>query len=466
MIVEGNEEMMHSSNSGTPNKQISRKFSVAVCLVVTLTMCVFWLITSYNTRNLLQQQANELGQALAQQTATLLTELVLANDLISINVVLANLTQDSSIAEIAVLNIGNNVIAEAVGSPAETSTLIPLPLHTIEAEYLAPISLADSVAGSVRVRLDLSYIEAGTVNNLLLVMVATILLVVASWFLSTTYYQYLVSFPANLLAFSLGNIRSGKIETCPEPENSNEISTAIRQFNATAEFLAQNTLLEHFTTKHLAADTQNFKVLPSKQESTLLVICLSNFQYLASTVNEEDLVKLLNKFYFYAGKVVQLYNGTVNYCAEGEMVISFDDVQQEEEQAFYAICAAQLFLLVIGNLGNTKDEHFPSKFRLAVHSGQVISGLYSPITRSTNNPTGRTLDLLREICSEAPDNSVLISELTFEQAGASTRVEAKKFSMLSDGEPLVIYLGLAPKSDYALLLERQAIQLVTMYSDD
>jgi len=25
---------------------------------------------------------------------------------------------------------------------------------------------------------------------------------------------------------------------------------------------------------------------------------------------------------------------------------------------------------------------------------------------------------------------------------------------------------LAPKSDYALLLERQAIQLVTMYSDD
>ena len=134
--MEVNEEVMHSSKSGKPNKQISRKFSVAVCLVVTLTMCVFWLTTSYNTRNLLQQQANELGQALAQQTATLLTELVLANDLISMNVVLVNLTRDSSIAEIAVLNIGNNVIAEVVGSPAETAPLIPLPLNTIEAEYL------------------------------------------------------------------------------------------------------------------------------------------------------------------------------------------------------------------------------------------------------------------------------------------------------------------------------------------
>lgn len=73
---------------------------------------------------------------------------------------------------------------------------------------------------------------------------------------------------------------------------------------------------------------------------------------------------------------------------------------------------------------------------------------------------------MREICSEALDNSVLISELTFEQAGAGTRVEAKRFSMLGDGEALVIYLCLAPKSNYALLLERQAIQLFTLYSDD
>ena len=199
------------------NKQISRIFSAALCLVVTLAMCIFWLITSYNTRNLLQQQANELGQVLARQTATQLTELVLVNDLISINVVLVNLTRDSSIAEVAVLDIDNNVIAETVGSQSRTSPLIPLPLENIQAEYFAPISFADSVAGHVRVRLDLSYIEVSSVNNLLLIIGATLLLVVISWSLSTTYYQYLVSFPANLLAFSLSNIRTGKIEACPEP---------------------------------------------------------------------------------------------------------------------------------------------------------------------------------------------------------------------------------------------------------
>jgi uncharacterized membrane protein affecting hemolysin expression len=364
----------HSEAPGVTNKQISRKFSVSVCLLLLLAMCVFWLISSYNTRNLLQQQADDLGQALARQTATQLTELVLANDLVSMNVVLSGITRDSSIAEVAVLNVDNDVIAVATGTQSESTLLIPLPMSPIEAEYLAPISLANSVAGFIRVKLDLSYIEAGAINNFLLVIGATLLLLIAAASLTTTYYQYLVSFPANLLAFSLSNIRKGKIEACPEPENSNEISTAIRQFNTTAEFLAQNTFLNNFGARQPSADTQSFKNLPGKQDATLLVIRLSNFQYLASTVSEECMAKLLNKYYFFAGKASQLYNGTVNYCADGEIIINFGAMQPEEEQPFYAMCAAQLFLQLVGDLSDIEGEHIAVKFRLAVHSGPNYCG--------------------------------------------------------------------------------------------
>ena len=341
-----------------------------------------------------------------------------------------------------------------------------MPLDNIQAEYFAPISFADSVAGHVRVRLDLSYIEVSSVNNLLLIIGATLLLVVISWSLSTTYYQYLVSFPANLLAFSLSNIRTGKIEACPEPKNKNEITAAIRQFNATAEFLVQNTSLNNLKAEQSVTDASGLKALSVKQDTTLLVIRLSNFHYLASTVNEETLVKLLNKFYFFASKVIQLYNGSVIHCAEGEIVVNFGDVQPEEEQSFYAVCTAQLFLLLVDYLGNIEDERIAVKFRLAVHSGHTIKGLYSPIKQDSSNLTGRTLDLVREICNEAPDNAILISEPAFENAGAGTRVEAEEFKVVGDEEALTIYLSVAPSSDYALLLERQAIQLFTMYADD
>lgn len=439
-----------------------------MCLLVLLSMCVFWLISNYNTQNLLRQQADRLGMTLARQTAQQVTELVLANDLISMNVVLTNLARDSSIAEVTVLNISNDVIAAASTNVTPARTLIPVnfPLTRVQTIYQSPITLADSIAGYVRITLDLSYIETALINNLLFILAATVLLMLVAASLISTYFQYLVSFPAKLLAFAISNVRKGEIETCPEPENNNEISAAIRQFNATAEFLAQNTFLDNIGRRIPEGESPVFKSMPGTQDSTLLCARIANFQYLASTLPESLLIPLLNKYYFLAGKVSQLYNGSVSYCADGELIIHFSDVQQEEEQAFYAICAGQLLLQLLADMADVEGEQVPIKLRIAVHSGRLVSGLYSPISQDTNNLTGATLDLTRRICDECPDNSVLVSAPAFEHAGAGTRVDAEDYAKMDDGkEMLMLYLAHAAMSDYGLLLERQAIQLVSLYAD-
>lgn len=449
------------------SSQISRKFSISVCLLLLLAMCVFWLISNYTSQNLLRQQADSHGQVLAQQVALQVTELVLANDMISMNVVLNSLTRGSSIAEVAIINIDNEIIAAASGNIQPSRTLIPLPVtfSNVPSEYRASISIQDSTAGYVRILMDVSYIEAGIVNTLLLIAAATLLLLIVAVAITSTYFQYLVSFPANLLSFALSNIRTGKIETCPEPENNNEISAAIRQYNSTAEFLAQNAFLDNFGMKKPTADEQSYKIEHGTQDVTLLTIKMGNFHYLASTLSEEILVNLLNKYYFFAGKVSQLYNGSVNYCAEDEIVINFSSVQLEEEQAFHAICAGQLFQQLIADLNDVQDQRITAKFKLAVHSGKAVSGLYSPVTQETNNITGKTLDTTRQICAECPDNSLLISEPCFQHAGAGARIEAQEYAVIGDDAQFMTYISTEPMSDYSLLLERQAIQLVTLYSD-
>lgn len=430
-------------------------------------MCVFWLISSYNTHNLLQQQADSLGQTLAQQTSIQLTELVLANDLISMNVVLGSLVRDSAIAEIAVLDIDGNVIASASGQldPLQPLLPIPLPLDTIAVQYQSPISLPDSVIGFVSLQLDLDYIEVGAINNLLLIVGATLLLVLVAVAMTSTYFQYLVSFPSSLLSHALSNVRKGEIDTCPEPDNHNEISQIIRQYNATAEFLAQNAFLDNFGNRQPKDDVQHLHFVPGQQDVSLLLISMANYQYLASTLQAEVFVKLLNRFYFFVDKVSQLYNGKVSYCAEGEVIINFADAPLEEDQAFYAICAGQLFLHIVGDINDVEELPAQSKYKLAVHSGQQVSSLYSPITGTSNNLTGKTLDEAREVCRECPDNSLLISEPSYEHAGAHSRVDADEFSVLGEGQSIKTYLGREPLSDFRLLLERQAIQLVTLYAD-
>lgn len=396
-----------------------------------------------------------------------MTEFLLANDMISMNVILSSLTQNSAITRVEVINVSDAVIAMASSPIKGPEPIIPLPfkLNMLSAQYTAPIQLANSVAGTVRLTLDLSHIETGLVNSLVLNSIATILLAAIGTLVINTYFQYLVTFPANLLAFALSNIRKGEIEVCPEPKNSNELSTAIRQFNATAGFLAQNTFLSNFGNRSPEIDGETFSFEPGTEDVVLLSIKMSNFQYLASTLSESARVSLLNKFYFYAGKVSQLYSGQVTYCYDGEVLVNFAGNALEAEQAFFAICAGQLFLQLVSDIGDVGDKPTGAKFQLAVHGGQAVGGLYSPITQQKTNLTGKTLDLCRAICSECPDNNLLISERCFEQAGAATRVEGSEFTVVDDDEQIIAYLSSEPMSEFKTLLERQAMQLVSIYSE-
>jgi uncharacterized membrane protein affecting hemolysin expression len=456
-----------ASRAARKPSKVSSRFSATFGLFLVLALCCFWLINTYATQGLQRSHSDNLGQTLANQTARQMTEFLLANDMISMNVILASLAQNSAIARVEVINVSGAVIATASSNVIGPTPIIPLPfeLNRLSAQYSAPIDLANSVAGTVRLTLDLSHIETGLVNSLVLNSVATILLAAIGALLINTYFQYLITFPANLLAFALSNIRKGEIEVCPEPKNSNELSTAIRQFNATAGFLAQNTFLSNFGNRSPEIDGETFSFEPGMEDVVLLNIKMSNFQFLASTLSESERVSLLNKFYFYAGKVSQLYSGQVTYCSDGEVLVNFAGNVLETEQAFFAICAGQLFLQLVNDIGDVEGKATGAKFQLAVHGGQAVGGLYSPITQQKTNLTGKTLDLCRAICSDCPDNNLLISERCFEQAGAASRVEGQKFTVIGDDEQIIAFLGSEPMSEFQTLLERQAIQLVSIYSE-
>ena len=430
-------------------------------------MSIFWLLTTYSSRNILRQQADILGQTLAAQTAAQVTELMLARDLISMNVVLNSLTKNSTIREISVVDVNNEIIARAISDAPNFTSILPfsISLSSLVTEYTTPISIADSIIGYVRLELDNGYIEGSMVDNLLLIIIATLLLLVVATAITSLYYKYLVNFPISLLSFYIGKIRNGEVETCPVPKDNNELSSIIRQFNATAEFLAQNTFLRNIGVRQPEAENISTRDIIGLEDTTILLITMSNFEYLASTLSNENLTALLNKYYFYSGKISQLYNGSVCFCSEDEVLINFSKTQIPEEQAFYAICSAQLFLQLFGEINRKRGESVFAKFRLAIHSGNSLSTLYSPITQKMDNLSGKTLDMTRMISRECPNDSILISEPALMNAGAGTRVEAEDFGIVGESEQLNSYIALEPMSEYKFLLQKQTVQLLKLYNE-
>ncbi len=445
---------------------VATRFTIAVASLVAMSMCVFWLISNYNYQNLLREQADLLGQTLARQTAIQVTEPVLANDLISTRVVLEQLVRQSAIAEASVVNVNGEVIATASNETVPPPSLFPVPVEY--GNYEAPIELENARAGTVRLILDLSYIEAGTGNNLVFILVAAFAIMLVAILLSINYFQYLVSFPLRLLNYAIQDIRYGEVKTCPDPETNNEIGRLIRQFNATAEFLAKYTFLN---TEELASNRSLEEMQREQPEDSasgaVLCIRLDNFQYLASTCDRRTLVTLLNRVYFMSENIGRLYNGTVSLCNDGEVIVEFHNSQLDDEQCFYAICAGQLFLRLLSPINRIHPSRsVETKFHLAVHHGEFESGLYSPVTGDFDNVHGITLDTVRLICSDCPDNSLLVSDTAYHLAGGESRIIGEEFGELGEPHPLITVLCSNALGSYRQLLDQQAEKLKTLLSAD
>ena len=96
---------------------------------------------------------------------------------------------NSTITEISVIDVSSEIIARATSDgPAFTSILpFSISLSALVNEYTAPISIADSIIGYVRLKLDSGYIERSMIDNLALIIIATLLLLLVASAITSLY---------------------------------------------------------------------------------------------------------------------------------------------------------------------------------------------------------------------------------------------------------------------------------------
>jgi uncharacterized membrane protein affecting hemolysin expression len=99
--------------------------------------------------NAMQQQADAIGQSLITQTAASATELLVANDTLSLNVLLNNLEKNPLVAHAAIYSVDNRILAEAGSRPKRDF------LGETEGLFSKPITFQEVIAGNLRITLDM-----------------------------------------------------------------------------------------------------------------------------------------------------------------------------------------------------------------------------------------------------------------------------------------------------------------------
>jgi len=118
-------------------------------LLVALALIIYAWVMGMQFKHAMEQQADALGQSLITQTAASATDLLVANDNLSLNVLLSNLVKNPLVAHAAIYSVDNRVLAESGARPQRNL------LGDEEGLYSTPISFQEVIAGHLRISLDM-----------------------------------------------------------------------------------------------------------------------------------------------------------------------------------------------------------------------------------------------------------------------------------------------------------------------
>ncbi|WP_369960107.1 AhpA/YtjB family protein [Pseudomonas benzenivorans] len=122
-------------------------------LLVALALVIYAWVIGMQFKQAMQQQAEALGTSLITQTAASATELLVSNDILSLNVLLNNLVKNPLVAHAAIYSVDNRILAEAGARPSKSM------LGETEGLYSTPITFQEVIAGQLRISLDMQQFQ-------------------------------------------------------------------------------------------------------------------------------------------------------------------------------------------------------------------------------------------------------------------------------------------------------------------
>lgn len=122
-------------------------------LLVALALVIYGWVIGMQFKHAMQQQAEALGTSLITQTAASATELLVSNDILSLNVLLGNLVKNPLVAHAAIYSVDNRILAEAGSRPSQSM------LGDADGLYSTPITFQEVIAGQLRISLDMQQFQ-------------------------------------------------------------------------------------------------------------------------------------------------------------------------------------------------------------------------------------------------------------------------------------------------------------------
>lgn len=202
---------------------ISLRIAFHSVLLVAAAMVIYALVMGLQFKQAMQQQADALGQSLLLQTRESASQLLVSNDILSLNVLLNNLVKNKLVAHAAVYGVGSDsrILAEAGTRPDQNM------LGETRGQYSADITFQEVIAGHLRISLDMRQFQQPMTISLQSMGILSLILLVLALALSMRLGRH-ISLPLRQLRLWVRD----PDDPAPAYQRQDEIGDLARQLQA------------------------------------------------------------------------------------------------------------------------------------------------------------------------------------------------------------------------------------------
>ncbi len=412
---------------------IAYKLALVFTLLISSGMGLLGLVIAHNQSEVLEQQISESGNTVLRQMADFSREPLLANDQLSLEIIVNNLAGEHGILGVALYNEKRSPIIKKGELPADATVIAAFGrvarqtwlraaedgrLHEM-VSFIRPINFRDVTAGYAVITFDRRLQDIARQEVFRTVGGATLLLVLLG-ILASFILGARLTRPIHQLINHGRAISAGDYHVRLNDQRKDELGSLMQSMNEMSEGLLRKEQVEQTFSRYVSPkvaravmdNMSQVKLGGEHVNASVLFADIVGFTRLSEQLHPEEINSLLNEYFGIIAQVAHRYGGHVDkYIGDCAMLV-FGVPERDPQHNFQtATCAITMQVLIKAfNKRRGQQGQTQVQFRIGINSGMMLAGNMGAAERMDYTVVGDAVNIASRLASAADAGMILVTD--------------------------------------------------------